>query len=124
MDAPEWLVVIDLQRAFSDQASPWRLPGFDDAAARIRELVPAFGDRVIFTRFVPPRLVEGSWQAYYRRWAFAVRDQAAALWEVIEPWRDAPSVASHTFSKGSVGKDLLGGSRRVVLFGGSTGCCV
>jgi nicotinamidase-related amidase len=100
LEAPDWLVVVDLQ------------------------LVPAFGERVVFTRFVPPRLVEGSWQAYYRRWAFAVREDAETLWDVVDPWRDAPSVASHTFSKWSVVKDVLGGSRRVALCGVSTDCCI
>ena len=59
-----WLVVVDLQHVFGDPGTPWTTPRFDEIRPRIRRLVQAFGDRVVWTRFVAPadahcyRLVE------------------------------------------------------------------
>lgn len=121
----DWLFVIDLQPGFSDPASPWFSPALAPAAANIARLVPAFGDRVLFSRFVPPAEVTGAWQAYYQRWGFA-RDPANAwMWEVDAPWRDYPSMASHTLSKwvpeATRHFDPTG---EVVICGVSTDCCV
>ena len=68
----DWLLVIDLQPAFSDPRSPWFTPGLDEVSDRIATLVAAFGHRVVFTRFVPPASPAGSWRAYYAKWPFAL----------------------------------------------------
>jgi nicotinamidase-related amidase len=49
-----WLVVVDLQHVFGDADSPWGAPRFADVRPRIRRLVEAFGERVVWTRFVAP----------------------------------------------------------------------
>ena len=62
--AEGWLVVVDLQHVFGDEDSPWAAPRFArDPARGSRQLAAAFGDRVVWTRFVAPgrarRGVEG-----------------------------------------------------------------
>ncbi|HEV7792056.1 MAG TPA: isochorismatase family protein [Pseudonocardia sp.] len=44
---PAWLVVVDMQVIFARPGSPWRTPGFADAAAGISRLLPAFGELVL-----------------------------------------------------------------------------
>lgn len=57
------LAVIDMQRVFADPDSPWATPRFSEAAAGVRRLLPAYGDRVAFTRFLAPAQPDGAWQA-------------------------------------------------------------
>jgi len=121
----EWLVVIDMQNAFAAADSPWFTPSFGAAHERIAALLPLFGERVVFTRFVPPAVIKGSWEAYYGKWQFAMAPDAAALWTLVAPWQDRPSLDSHRFSKW--GPELHRLARRadsIVLCGVSTECCV
>jgi nicotinamidase-related amidase len=123
--SPPWLVAIDLQRAFAEPDSPWFTPGLRDIAGVVAELVPQFGSRVVFTRFVPPRAPEGSWRAYYDKWGFAAGTHESSLWSVVEPWNQALSVSSHTFSKWIPElRALVGPDPTIVLCGVSTDCCV
>lgn len=122
--ADEWLVVVDVQPAFLDAGSPWFSPMLPEAVTRIAELVPLFGARVVFTRFVPPRDVRGSWRPYYARWDFALRPESERLWDVTAPWAGRASVASHRFSKWEVLRPVLGADASVVMCGVSTDCCV
>ncbi len=124
-DASPWLVVVDLQHAFADRDSPWFAPSLKDATKSIARLVPHFESRVIFTRFVPPHEIGGSWSNYYEKWDFAVGTRDSELWSVIEPWRDRKSISSHTFSKWVPDLcDLVGDHPTIVLCGVSTDCCV
>lgn len=121
----DWLVVIDMQNAFAAADSPWFTPSFGAAQERIAALLPLFGERVVFTRFVPPAAIEGSWEAYYRKWQFAMAPDAAALWTLVAPWQDRPSLDSHRFSKwGPELHRLTGRADSIVLCGVSTECCV
>ena len=119
----DWLVVVDMQPAFSHPDSPWFTPGLPKAAPAVAELVRLFGERVLFTRFVPPARPSGSWVQYYRRWPFALDPANAWMWALDAPWAGRPSVDSHTFAKW-----LPAVRRRVgasaVLCGVSTDCCV
>ncbi len=122
---PPWLVVVDLQRAFAEPRSPWFTPGVERVAGVVADLAPRFGARVVFTRFVPPRDIEGSWRAYYEKWPFAVATRDSDLWSVIGPWERAASIASHTFSKWVPElRALVGFHPTLVLCGVSTDCCV
>lgn len=121
----DWLMVVDLQPAFSHPESPWFTPTLAEASARIAQLVPLFGERVLFTRFVPPAVPDGSWARYYEKWHFALRPEADWLWAVDAPWQHHASIASHTFSKWlpeAFGR--FGPAPRVTLCGVSTDCCV
>ncbi|MGW1953219.1 cysteine hydrolase family protein [Streptomyces sp. NPDC001920] len=121
------LTVIDMQRVFADPGSPWAVPRFAEAAAGVRLLLPAFGDRVTFTRFVAPGSPEGAWRAYYERWHFALRPPDSELWELTDEFaRDARHVLdAATFGKWS--PELARRAAwegRLVLTGVSTDCCV
>src|SRR3712207_7525044 len=48
----------------------FRSPRFDEIRPRIRSLVEAFGDRVVFTRFVVPDQPTGAWADYYAKYDY------------------------------------------------------
>ena len=124
-DAAGWLMVIDLQPAFSHADSPWFCPALAVVKPRIAALVDAFADRVLFTRFLPPPSAFGSWQPYYEKWSFALQPASDWLWGVDAPWEHRSSIASHTFSKWLPDAyRRFPGEAPVVLCGVSTDCCV
>ena len=65
----EWLVVIDRQRVFAESEwSAWACPDgsyhtTDEAFAR---LAKAFGDRVVYTRYVAPEPPQNAWVDYFK----------------------------------------------------------
>ncbi|MBV2352925.1 cysteine hydrolase [Streptomyces sp. J2-1] len=117
-----------MQRVFADPGSPWRTPRYAEAAAGIVRLLPAFGDRVVYTRFVAPAEPAGAWRAYYDAWPFALRPPDAPLWDLTDQFADRPGhmVDATTFGKWTPRlATLLGGpDARLVLTGVSTDCCV
>ncbi|MFG2549591.1 cysteine hydrolase family protein [Streptomyces sp. NPDC048581] len=121
------LAVIDMQRVFADPDSPWAAPRFAEAAAGVRRLLPAFGDRVTFTRFVAPDKPEGAWRAYYEQWPFALQPPDAPLWRLTDEFA---SLEGHVLDATTFGKWTPALSRRatsegrLVLAGVSTDCCV
>lgn len=121
---PDLLVAIDLQPAFSHPESPWFTPGLDEVAGRIERLLPRFGGRIVFTRFVPPTAPFGSWLRYYERWPFALEPASHWLWSLENRWSGYRSVASHTFSKWTSELRDQVGEGEAVLCGVSTDCCV
>jgi nicotinamidase-related amidase len=125
--APGHLAVIDMQRVFAEPDSPWATPRFDEAAAGVRRLLPAFGEHVTFTRFVAPEKPTGAWRAYYDQWPFALQPPDAPLWELTDEL--APQ-ARHLVDAPTFGKwtpelaERVGPTGRLVLAGVSTDCCV
>ncbi|MFF5477564.1 cysteine hydrolase family protein [Streptomyces sp. NPDC012935] len=121
------LTVIDMQRVFADPDSPWATPRFAEAAAGVRRLLPAFGDRVTFTRFVAPERPTGAWRAYYERWPFALQPADAQLWQLADEFA---SGARYVLDAATFGKWTPELARRatpqgrLVLAGVSTDCCV
>ncbi|WP_152186193.1 cysteine hydrolase family protein [Segeticoccus rhizosphaerae] len=118
------LVVIDMQVVFADSGSPWGSTDFGRVQRGVQSLVAQFEDSVVFTRFVPPQIVEGSWLEYYRRWKF-VENASPEIWELVAPWQARRSVALPTFSKW--GADLeaeIAADSEIVLCGVATDCCV
>jgi nicotinamidase-related amidase len=125
MAGRDWLMVIDLQSAFSHPESPWFTPSLQAAARRIEKLVERFGERVTFTRFVPPETPFGSWQAYYDKWSFALRPEAGWLWALDPPWTGRRTLDTHTFSKWLPEmRERCARDGAVALCGVSTDCCV
>lgn len=120
----DWLLVVDIQPAFLDPASPWFSAMLPGTMGRIGALVEVFGAHVLFTRFVPPDPVTGSWKPYYEKWDFAIGPDATSLWQLAAPWTDRPSVASHRFSKWLEARAVLGPDAEVTICGVSTDCCV
>ncbi|MFF3906605.1 cysteine hydrolase family protein [Streptomyces sp. NPDC001848] len=127
MTAADLLAVIDMQRVFADPASPWAAPRFREAAQGVRRLLPAFGERVTFTRFVAPPQPRGAWRAYYEQWPFALQPPDAPLWRLTD---DFAALARHVVDATTFGKwtpevaRRVGPEGRLVLAGVSTDCCV
>jgi len=94
-----WLVVVDAQRVFADPDSPWGAPRFAEAHPRIRRLVAAFGDRVVFTRFVAPAEPTGALVDYYEVFPFALQPPDAPLYDLVEDPGPAAVVTATTFGK-------------------------
>lgn len=124
------LVCVDLQRVFAEPGMPWAVPDFEPVVAPTKRLVEAFGERVIFTRFVPsaPPISGSAWEGYYRLWPFALEPENAPMWE-LEPPFDAlaagrPGVDAGSFSKWGPELAALAGSSGLVVCGVSTECCV
>ncbi|MGW1208741.1 cysteine hydrolase family protein [Streptomyces sp. NPDC002499] len=121
------LTVIDMQRVFAEPDSPWATPRYTEAAAGVRRLLPAFGDRVAFTRFVAPAKPEGSWRPYYEQWPFARQPPDARLWDLTDDFTDRPGHVVTATTFGKWGPELaqhVGQDGRMVLAGVSTDCCV
>jgi nicotinamidase-related amidase len=122
-----WLVVIDMQRIFGDPTSQWATPGYASIEPTIASLVRAFGDRVVFTRFVAPEHPTGSWIPYYELWPFALVPDGDPLYELTDGLRSEghPVVTETTFGKwGPTLSSAMAGSTEMVLVGVSTDCCV
>jgi nicotinamidase-related amidase len=122
-----WLVVIDMQVIFGEPTSQWFTPGYPDVEPRVKRLVQAFGDRVIFTRFVAPAEPWGAWVPYYEQWPFALVPPTDRLYDLTDGLAsDAHTIVTET-TFGKWGADLeraMGGSSEMVLVGVSTDCCV
>jgi len=122
-----WLVVIDMQVIFGDPSSQWCTPKYPDASAGIHRLLPAFGDRVVYTRFVAPAEPAGAWVPYYRQWPFALVPPDDPLYDLSAEF-DAeghPIVTRETFGKwGDELAAATDGSTELVITGVSTDCCV
>lgn len=123
-DSP-WLAVIDMQVIFGDPKSGWCTPGFDDITPAVKKLIDAFGERVVYTRFIAPTEPEGAWVPYYELWPFAIN--AGHLDDMAPAFHpgDHTVVSLPTFGKwGAEFEKAIGGSRELVLAGVSTDCCV
>ncbi|MGN6327292.1 cysteine hydrolase family protein [Pseudolysinimonas sp.] len=120
------LVAIDMQAIF-EPGSPWGAPDFARASAEIQRLLPAFGDDVVFTRFVAPAEPQGAWIPYYEEWSFALVPDADPLYALSEPFRE---VARRVETRPTFGKwdaelaRAMDGATEMVLAGVSTDCCV
>lgn len=127
MTAPtSWLVVIDMQPIFGDPESGWASPDYEMAFAGISRLLPAFGGRVVFTRYVAPATPRGAWVQYFREWPFAQLPPEHPWYTLDERFGTPPRVETReTFGKWDAGlAAAIDGSDEIVLAGVSTDCCV
>ncbi|GHG38504.1 MULTISPECIES: cysteine hydrolase family protein [Amycolatopsis] len=118
------LAVIDLQNVFADPASPWFTPRFAEVVPPIHRLVTAFGNDVVFTRFVAPARPEGAWKRYYEQWPFALQPPDAPLYQVVGTFQPLSTVDATTFGKWNPRMATRVGGAGLVLAGVSTDCCV
>ncbi|MFG1640181.1 cysteine hydrolase family protein [Amycolatopsis sp. NPDC049252] len=118
------LAVIDLQNVFGDPASEWFTPRFAEVVPPIQRLVKAFGDNVVFTRFIAPARPEGAWKQYYARWPFALQPPESQLYQVISDFQPMSTVDTTTFGKWTPEMAARVGEAPLVLAGVSTDCCV
>ncbi|SDQ34463.1 isochorismatase family protein [Quadrisphaera sp. DSM 44207] len=124
-----WLVLVDVQRVFADDASPWCTPGLRPLLPRLRDLAGAFPGRTASTRFVAPARPQGAWVDYYAQWPFALQPPQAPLYDLLPGVvpDGTPVVTRTTFGKWDEREDglrPLTGGRALVLAGVSTDCCV
>ena len=125
--APSWLMIIDMQRIFSEPNSEWATPDYALASAGIQRLLGAFESRVCFARFLPPDQPTGAWIAYYERWPFALDPANAPLYELTKEFASVPAtmIDRTTFGKWDAATDeALGHPKDIVLAGVTTDCCV
>ena len=118
------LVVVDLQHVFADEDSPWAAPRFAEIRPRVRELVAAFGDRVVWTRFVAPEEPAGAWKGYYEQFPFALQPPDAPLYRLVEDPGGHPVISATTFGKWGPELAALVGTGPITVAGVATDCCV
>ncbi|AYG02422.1 cysteine hydrolase family protein [Gryllotalpicola protaetiae] len=128
MSTDAWLVVVDMQNVFAHD-SPWASPDYETASVGIRRLMPAFGNRVVFTRYVAPAEPRGAWVPYFAQWPFALVPAGDPLYaftpEIEGLAAGRPVVTRESFGKwGLELKAALHGASEIVLTGVSTDCCV
>ncbi|MCW2741020.1 MAG: Isochorismatase-like hydrolase [Blastococcus sp.] len=119
-----WLVVVDLQHVFGDEDSPWTAPRFAEVRPRIRQLAAAFGDRVVWTRFIAPTEPVGAWKEYYEQYPFALQPPDAPLYQLVEEPGNHPVLDAATFGKWGPALAELVGSGPLTVAGVATDCCV
>ena len=100
MPLNEWLIVVDMQRAFADAPDPWAAPGFYGALAQVERLLPAYRGRTILTRYVPPKALAGAWISYFAMFPSLLRPEGDPLWDLKLPAPKGAFVETRTtFSK-------------------------
>jgi nicotinamidase-related amidase len=127
MSGATWLVVIDMQVTFGRTDSGWFTPGYPDIEPTVQNLVEAYGDRVVFTRFIAPEQPVGAWVPYYQQWPFALVAPDHPSYGLMPAFAGtgAPVVSCTTFGKwGPELAQILGPDPTMLLAGVSTDCCV
>ena len=120
-----WLVVVDLQHVFGDADSPWAAPRFDEIRpADPRISSAAFGDRVVWTRFVAPAEPAGAWKEYYEQFPFALQPPDAQLYQLVDDPGAHPVVDATTFGKWGPDLAAVVGEGPLTVVGVATDCCV
>lgn len=119
-----WLVVIDMQQVFT-AGSPWASPDYATAASGIERLLPAFGERVVFTRYVAPAEPRGAWVPYFEQWPFALVGDDDPMYALTLDPGPHRVVTRPTFGKwGHELAEAIADAAEIVLTGVSTDCCV
>jgi nicotinamidase-related amidase len=122
----EWLVVVDMQRAFTDSPSPWAAPDFYKALAQVERLLPAYRRRAVLTRYVPPKALTGARISYFELFSSVLRAEDDPLWDLKLPAGAGAFVETRsTFSKWDKPMAALTGSGNpIAICGVATECCV
>ena len=124
--ATEWLLVIDMQRAFAAASSPWAAPGFYTIVPQIERLIEAYEGRVVLTRYVPPSPLTGAWIGYFAAFPSLLLPASDPVWDLDIAARDGAAVQTRaTFSKWDAGMAaLVGSDTAIAVCGVATECCV
>jgi nicotinamidase-related amidase len=128
MSAPEdeWLLVIDMQRAFADPPSPWASGDFYTALPQVERLVAAYAGRVILTRYVPPEPLTGAWVGYYETFPSLLLPATDPAWDLALAVPEGGRVETRaTFAKwdGRMA-EIVGPTASIAVCGVATECCV
>ena len=122
----EWLLVVDMQRAFSVRESPWFVKGFSDVSARLKPLLPQYGSRVIMTRYVPPSPAERAWRSYMDAYPSMDTPEGDPLWDIVVDYPADALIETRTgFAKWDEKiASLVGDGAPIAVCGVATECCV
>jgi nicotinamidase-related amidase len=122
----EWLLVIDMQRAFADAPSPWAAADFYTILPRIERLIAVYEGRVVLTRYVPPNPMTGSWVAYYAAFSSLLLPESDPAWDLKVPAGAGTIVETRaTFSKWDARMAAITGpGSGIAVCGVATECCV
>ncbi len=122
----EWLLVIDMQRAFADPPSPWASADFYAALPQVAQLVAGYRGRVILTRYVPPAPLTGAWIGYYETFPSLLLPESDPAWDLKLAVPDgAPVETRATFAKWDARMAaLVGPDAGIAVCGVATECCV
>jgi nicotinamidase-related amidase len=124
--ASEWLLVIDMQRAFADPPSAWAAADFYTILPRIERLMAAYDGRVVLTRYVPPAPLAGAWIDYYAAFPSLLLPASDAAWDLKVSAGTGVRVETRaTFSKWDAGMAaVIGPDCAIAVCGVATECCV
>lgn len=129
----EWLVCVDFQNIFRGSNSPFAAEDFDIAFANTKRLVPYFGQRVIFTRWLPTAPREGAWVEYFEEHSHADISKDDPIFDLCPEAKhciqtmelDRKTIDTHTFNKFDAQmQKKVGQYPHIVLCGVLTECCV
>jgi nicotinamidase-related amidase len=124
--ATEWLLVIDMQRAFADAPSPWAAAGFYTVLPRIERLISAYAGRVVLTRYVPPVPLTGAWVGYFDAFPSLLLPADDPAWDLKVAAGAGTLVETRaTFSKWDARMAaVVGPDSAIAVCGVATECCV
>ncbi|MCP8884675.1 cysteine hydrolase [Devosia sp. XJ19-1] len=137
MRAPSTLahICVDMQNLFAFD-TPWHAPWLGRVLPAIEEVAARFADRTIFTRFVPPRVIEaavGHWKDYYALWPDMVGerltpdliDLVPSLRRLVPPAEVLDKPVYSPWWSGDLHRALRArGASSVIITGGETDVCV
>jgi nicotinamidase-related amidase len=121
----EWLLVIDMQRAFADPPSPWAADDFYSILPRIERLIAGYDGRVVLTRYVPPTPLTGAWIGYYAMFPSLLLPENDPAWNLKVAAGGLRVETRATFSKWDAAMAaVVGPESGVAVCGVATECCV
>lgn len=122
----EWLIVVDMQRAFADPPSPWASADFYRALPEVERLVEAYRGRVVLTRYVAPLPPTGAWIGYFQTWPSLLLPEHDPAWDLKLPAGEGVFVETRaTFGKWDAAMaERVGPSAPLAICGVATECCV
>lgn len=126
---------IDMQRMFAEPTD-WQVVWLPRILPAVLEIARRHARHTLFTRFMPPRIVEqaaGAWRQYYEKWPEMTRERMdPRLLELVEPLADLvpparmiDKVTNSAFGRVRLAPGLRAqGITTLIITGGETDVCV
>lgn len=132
IDNDEWLVVIDRQKVFAQSEwSTWACADgtYYDTDEAFLKLAEAYGERVVYTRYVAPDKPQDAWVEYFKDWPQFLVPPDDPMYDFTDETallaKGHPVVTKTTFGKwGEELAQAIGGAKKIALCGVATDCCV
>jgi Isochorismatase family len=107
---------IDMQGLFAEP-TPWHTPWAAPVLPLIEEIVRHHAERTVFTRFLRPEEMPGTWQRYYRRWREMTLEridpELLELVPTLARWAPPAKIVDKRVYSPFVGRTLLSHLTRV-----------